>query len=49
MTEILIAYLVGKAISALGLTTLALLEATRHWGKDCGGLRSICCVHRHVS
>lgn len=30
---VLIAYLVGKAISAMILTTSALYEATRHWGR----------------
>jgi O-antigen/teichoic acid export membrane protein len=33
MREILLAYLVGKAISALGITYFALAEATRRWGK----------------
>ena len=30
---ILTAYLVGKVFSALGITTVALVEATRHWGR----------------
>jgi O-antigen/teichoic acid export membrane protein len=33
MREILLAYLLGKAISALGITYFALVEATRRWGK----------------
>ncbi len=30
---ILTAYLLGKVFSALGITTVALVEATRHWGR----------------
>jgi O-antigen/teichoic acid export membrane protein len=33
MREILLAYLLGKAVSALGITYFALAEATRQWGK----------------
>ncbi len=33
MREVLLAYLVGKAISAMGITFFALAEATRRWGK----------------
>jgi len=33
MQEILLAYLLGKAISALGITYFALAEATHRWGK----------------
>jgi O-antigen/teichoic acid export membrane protein len=33
LKEILLAYMGGKIISALGLTGVALLEATRHWGE----------------
>lgn len=33
MQEILVAYLLGKAVSALGITFFALAEATRRWGK----------------
>lgn len=29
---VLLAYVVGKAVGAIGLTLAALLEATRHWG-----------------
>jgi len=33
MPGVLLAYLAGKAISAIGLTIAALLEASRHWGR----------------
>jgi O-antigen/teichoic acid export membrane protein len=33
MREVLLAYLIGKAISALGITYFALAEATHRWGK----------------
>jgi O-antigen/teichoic acid export membrane protein len=31
---ILVAYLVGKAVSALAISVIAMLEATHHWGGD---------------
>ncbi|MEW5871979.1 MAG: oligosaccharide flippase family protein [Chloroflexota bacterium] len=34
LLEVLLAYAIGKAIGALGLTLAALHVATQHWGKD---------------
>jgi O-antigen/teichoic acid export membrane protein len=31
---ILLAYLIGKTVGALGLTLIAVSESSRHWGKD---------------